>query len=69
MASDRFGKAPHNLTKATDTLTHEENVVKLAKPGDYYQVMREIGGGGGHTLTIKNFKLTIHFKPYFEQRE
>merc|ERR1719219_945494 len=69
MDSDKFGIAPHKLANATDTLTPSENVVKLAKPGDYYQVMKNIGGGVGHRLQIVDFKLKIHFKPYFEQHE
>lgn len=55
--------------EVTDTLTSEENIVSLAKTGDYYKVMKNIGGGGGHELKMKNFKLTIHFQPYFEQKE
>ena len=69
MSQDRFGFAPYTMEDVSDTIASSENVVELAKPGDYYQVMREIGGGGGHRLTIKDFKLTIHFKPFFEQRE
>ena len=26
------------MAKATDTITDSEDIVKLAKPGDYYQV-------------------------------
>ena len=65
----RFGVAPHEWEEITDTLTSEENIVKLAKAGDYYQIMKNVGGGGGHELKIRNFKLTIHFQPYFEQQE
>jgi len=69
MPVERFGLAPHKWAEVTDTLTSEENIVNLAKTGDYYQVMKNIGGGGGHELKIKNFKLIIHFQPYFEQKE
>ena len=65
----RFGVAPHEWEEVTDTLTSEENIVKLAKAGDYYQIMKNVGGGGGHELKIRNFKLKIHFQPYFEQQE
>ena len=65
----RFGVAPHEWEEVTDTLTSEENIVKLAKAGDYYQIMKNVGGGGGHELKIRNFKLMIHFQPYFEQQE
>ena len=35
---ERLGVAPHSMAKATDTITDSEDIVKLAKPGDYYQV-------------------------------
>ena len=40
---ERLGVAPHSMAKATDTITDSEDIVKLAKPGDYYQVMKNIG--------------------------
>ena len=47
------------------TFTETDDIVKLAKPGDYYQIMINIGRGGGHQLIIQDFKLTIHYEPYF----
>jgi len=67
MSYKRFGLAPHQWTDIFDSLTSDEDIVKSAKPGDHYQVMKNVGGGGGHRLLIENFKLTIHFKPYFQQ--
>ena len=36
-----------------------EAMVSEARPGDYYQVMRNAGGGGGHRLIVSNFKLIV----------
>ena len=40
-------------------LTSGEKVVGFAEPGDYYQVMYSVGAGGGHRLTVKDFKMVI----------
>jgi len=69
MKAERFGIAPHEETEVCDILTDKEDIVKLAKPGDFYQIMKNIGGGGGHQLSIKNFQLKIFYKPYLPQRE
>ena len=69
MESDKFGIAPHKFETADHTLTQSEDIVKLAKAGDYYQIMKNVGGGGGHRLKIEDFKITIHYKPYYEPRE
>ena len=69
MKSERFGIAPHKEDDAVDTLTEKEDIIKLARPGDYYQIMKNIGGGGGHSLKITGFRLKISYKPYFKQSE
>ena len=67
--SHKFGIAPHSFETTNHTLTQSEDIVKLAKAGDYYQIMKNVGGGGGHRLKIEDFKITIHYKPYYEPRE
>ena len=67
--SQKFGIAPHSFETTNHTLTQSEEIVKLAKAGDYYQIMKNVGGGGGHRLKIEDFKITIHYKPYYEPRE
>ena len=37
-------------------------VVTRAKRGDILRVMRNIGGGGGHSLTVQDFTMTIAHK-------
>jgi len=69
MKPKRFGVAPHSLAEAVHTFTETDDIVKLAKPGDYYQIMKNIGRGGGHQLIIQDFKLTIHYKPYFSRTQ
>ncbi len=51
-----FGIAEHEMKKANAELTNDL-VVKLTRPGDFYRFMRNAGGGGGHSLTVKNFKV------------
>lgn len=65
MEPETFGIAPHSLAESVNTLTETDDIVKLAKPGDYYQIMKNIGGGGNHILIVEDFKMTIHYKPYF----
>ena len=53
---DFFGLAEHKETSAMIVLGRSENVVKLARPGDWYRFMRRVGGGGGHRLHVTGFK-------------
>ena len=63
MESKRFGNAPENFETVAHTLNQTEDIVKLAKAGDYYQVMKTVGG---HCFSIEDFRLAIHYEPYFE---
>jgi len=49
---------------ANEVLTQTDEIVKLAQPGDYFEIMKNVGGGGGHGLYIRNFKLKIYYKKY-----
>lgn len=51
-----FGIAQHREESAEVELTEAEPVVALAEPGDYYRFMRNAGGGGGHSLTVRGFR-------------
>ena len=31
------------------------------KPGDWYEIWKYVGAGGGHTIAINNFSLTFEF--------
>ena len=77
MRPDRFGIAPHQKPwmkkefvlkhvefkdNAKEVLTQTDEIVKLAQPGDYFEIMKNVGGGGGHGLYIRNFKLKIYYK-------
>ena len=55
--------APHQMQDMHHTLTSGEKVVSFAEPGDYYQVMYSIGGGGAHYLTVKDFQMVIKGYP------
>ncbi len=53
-----FGIAEHHEMKANAEL-RDDPVVKLAKPGDFYRFMRNVGGGGGHSLTVRKFRVIV----------
>ena len=43
-------------------LERGDDVVKKCVRGDILRVMKNEGGGGGHYLWVKNFKMRIDFK-------
>ena len=66
MEPNTFGIAPHKFETALHTLDQMDKIVNLAQIGDYYIVMKNVGGGGGHRLEVQDFEVTFHYKPYFE---
>ena len=44
---DIFDVAPHKREHATKEQTINDNIVKMAQPGDFFRFMKNIGGGGG----------------------
>ena len=57
---ERLGVAPHSMAKATDTITDSEDIVTLAKPGDYYQVMKNIGQAHHMFSRFLNLRIIFH---------
>jgi len=53
-----FGIAEHKET-AAEVVVSDGPIVDLAQSGDYYKFMRNAGGGGGHTLTVQNFRVVV----------
>lgn len=51
-----FGIAEH-YEMTSEVIIERHSVVTEAKPGDFYRFMRRAGGGGGHELTVKNFRV------------
>ena len=52
--------APHKEEHAhTDII--DDPVVTEARKGDYYKFMKNTGGGGGHALYVKNYKVVVHY--------
>jgi hypothetical protein len=54
--------APRPYATRERILTHE-SVVEQAEPGDTFALYHVVGGGGGHEIHIKSFKITIELKP------
>ena len=52
-----FGIAEHYEKEAHTVITADHPVVAKAKAGDFYRFMRNAGGGGGHKLKAKNFRV------------
>ena len=50
----------HEGTKRVKILTRDENVIYSAQAGDYFRFMSNDAGGGGHSLSIQEFNVTIH---------
>ena len=56
--------APHGELELRTVTVESEDVVEKARSGDILRVMRNVGGGGGHRLIVKDFKMTIvHKRP------
>ena len=55
--------APHEY-REREVVIKEHPVVDLLKKGDKIRFMRAVGGGGGHSLTVKNFKVVVELKRY-----
>ena len=56
-----FALAPHTMQRR-EVLVDLHPVVTRAKRGDLIRVMRNTGGGGGHQLTVKDFKMILLHK-------
>ena len=61
---DIFDLAPHYEERVSKVFTSEEGVLSNALPGDYIQFMKNVGGGGGHRLIVKDFKVLIEMVPH-----
>lgn len=57
-----FGVASHARTTPGGTLWGDSDVVRLALPGDKLEWRTILGGGGGHSLTLKRFRAVVVFK-------
>ena len=61
MKHQLLGIAEHEMKSATSMLT-EDPILQKSVPGDFYRFMRNVGGGGGHSLTVRNFKVVATLK-------
>ncbi|XP_028408790.1 uncharacterized protein LOC114531355 [Dendronephthya gigantea] len=58
--NNMFGIAEHKMKSDTCKIV-DHPVIKLSEPGDFYSFERNAGGGGGHTLTVKEFSVLLEF--------
>ena len=58
-----FELAPHEY-REREVVIKEHPVVDLLKRGDKLRFMLSVGGGGGHYLTVRNFKVLVELKKY-----
>ena len=56
---DIFGISPRTLTKAVKILTSDDNIIQSAQIGDYFRFIKNQGGGGGHSLLVKDFRVIM----------
>ena len=54
-----FKVAPHVNTCVKSELTSDHPILNRAIKGDFIRFMKNVGGGGGHCLTIKSFLASI----------
>lgn len=59
-----FGIAGHRWCDAKAKLSENEAVVSHAQAGDFYRFMRNVGGGGGHQLIVKRFRVIATLSKY-----
>ena len=54
-----FDLAPHREQSVSKVLTSNESILNKVLPGDYIRFMKNVGGGGGHHLYVKDFCVII----------
>ena len=52
-----FGIAEHYEKTAHQVLGREDPIIAKSRKGDFLRFMRNAGGGGGHQLKVKNFRI------------
>lgn len=55
--TDIFGMAEHKKTRVSRTLGPNHVFIRTAEKGDFIRFMKNVGGGGGHSLYVTNFKV------------
>jgi len=62
-SDDLFGIAPHRDPAGALLVENDWKIVDLSAPGDYLTVETYVGGGGGHSLHVKDFELIVRQIP------
>lgn len=56
-----LGIAPH-VEETKCTVLTDDPIVTEAIEGDWYKFTRNAGGGGGHQLIVKNYKVIVEYR-------
>ena len=56
---DIFGVVPHREEFIIKVLTQKDQLIKCAKPGDCFRIMKNVGGGSWRQLKVEKFKIVI----------
>mmetsp|Transcript_10201 Transcript_10201/g.32731 ORF Transcript_10201/g.32731 Transcript_10201/m.32731 type:complete len:191 (+) Transcript_10201:61-633(+) len=58
-----FGVAPHAWEDGLVELDAAHPIVSQAEAGDTLSFLRNAGGGGGHSLSVKSFRVELALRP------
>lgn len=58
LRTDEYDDRKHRSSPRR-TVSSEEDVVSMARPGMVYKLKYQLGGGGGHTIKVKDWKCTV----------
>ena len=56
---DLFGSVPHKEEFIIRILTIKDPIISLAQAGDYFRIMKNVGGGSWRQLIVRKFKIVV----------
>eukprot|EP00794_Sanderia_malayensis_P000361 gene361-994_t len=59
-----FGRAKHDEEFRNIEIC-KGPIVMQSKEGDHLRVMHNVGGGGGHSLSVKHFQMILEFENFY----
>ena len=58
----KLDAAPHQEEQYSRVLTINDDIVRISQPGDFLRFMKNVGGGGGHKLHVRKFRVIIQLQ-------